>query len=90
MKQLLSQTNHIWILFRRFKRDIRGAITIDFVVITAALLLFAGAVLMQVKEGADESSKDVKKCMKIQGKLLSKDISYKKRLKRTQKRCGKL
>lgn len=77
-------------ILQRFRQDICGAITVDFVVLTAAILLIATSAVMQIKSGTTESTKDIKKCMKIQGKLLSKNKTYKKKLQLAQKRCGKL
>jgi phosphate-selective porin len=58
--------------------------------LTAAVLLLGLAASAQVAGGTKMASNDVKKCLKIQGNLLKKDISHKKRLKRSARRCGRL
>jgi len=77
-------------LRKAFAEDELGAVTIDFVVITAALLVLAVGGLSIVREGTSDSAGNVDRCMRIQGNLLSKDITYKKKLKRMANRCGRL
>lgn len=76
--------------WRRFRRDEAGATTVEFVVVTAKVVGLAAAVTAGVTSGAQTGADKLAKCLKIQGKLMSKDLSYEQRQKRIKKRCAKL
>lgn len=79
-------------ILTRFIRDTRGTVVIDWVILTAAIIGVTIAVTTVTSAGLQNSSRDIKRCMKIQGKMWTKDngATYKKRLKRIKRRCAKL
>ncbi len=76
--------------WRTFRHDESGATTVEFVVVTAMVVGLAVAVTAAIATGAQTGADRIAKCMEIQGKLIQKDISYEKQLKRMQKRCAKI
>ena len=79
----------------RFRRDDAGAVTVDWIVLTAALVGLGIAVLTSVANGATEMSDDVKRCMRITGNQLLRDHSasnrsWEWRLARAQRNCGRI
>ena len=74
----------------RFWQDETGAITVDYVVLTAAAVVMATTVVVMIGGSAKEASADVRKCMRIQGNLMQKDIPYEKQLRRIQRRCSRI
>ena len=80
---------------RRFRRDECGAVTVDWVVLTAALIGLSIAILTSVSQGATELSDDVKRCMRITGNQVLRDQStdsrsWEWRMARAQRNCGRL
>lgn len=71
-------------------KDSSGAVTVDFVVITAALIVLSVGALAAVRGGLDNSTDNVRRCMTIQGNLMDRDLDYKTKLARTQRRCARL
>jgi len=76
--------------WRRLLRSETGAVSVDWLVLTAAIVMLAFAVVSQVSGGTQELSGNVRKCVRIQAKLVAKDIPYEKQLKRIARRCSKL
>lgn len=81
--------------FRRFRRDTNGAVTVDWVVLTAALVGLAIAVLTQVAGGVTTASDKVERCTNIIRNQVVRDYSsdnrgYEWRLARAQRNCGRL
>ena len=76
----------------RFLRDTSGAVVVDWVLLTAAIAGIAMAVATTVNTGMENASTDIKRCMKIQGKMWTNDNGddYAKRMKRIKNRCSKL
>lgn len=79
-------------LIARFFADTCGAVVVDWVILTAAIAGISIAVASVASDGLQNSSRDIKRCMKIQGKMWTKDnnATYQKRLKRIKRRCAKL
>ena len=78
-----------------FTRSESGAVTVDWVVLTAAAVGLAIAVLTQVASGATEMSADVKRCTRIIGNQVLRDQatdnrSWGWRLERAQRNCGRI
>ncbi len=91
-----SDTNRFFKCDRRNHRSLRflcsesGAVTVDWVVLTTAVLSLGIAAAAQVGAGAQEVSADTKKCLRIQANLIKKDIPFKKKQKRAARRCRRL
>ena len=74
----------------RFKRDDDGAVTVDFVVLTAALVSLAIAVAQPIGETAEGEAIAMKKCMRVLGNQMAYDTrSLTQKFNRTQRRCAK-
>lgn len=76
--------------YQRLLRSEAGAVSVDWIVLTAATVMLSVAVLSQVSGGTQELSADLRKCLKIQAKLVAKDIPYERQQKRIIRRCSKL
>ncbi|MDJ0825174.1 MAG: hypothetical protein QNJ16_06705 [Rhodobacter sp.] len=78
--------------FRRFARGEAGAVTVDWVVLTAAMLSLAIVAINTAAGGVDNASTDVKKCLKRQANVLLKKESwdYDRRMRVAARRCGRL
>ena len=76
----------------RFLEDTSGAVLVDWIVLTAAVAGIGIAVITTTASGVENAATDLKRCMKIQGNIWTKDnkADYAKRMKRIKKRCGKL
>lgn len=74
----------------RFKRDEDGAVTVDWVVLVAAVLSLAIITLNTVGTAVSAANNDTARCLKIQKNIMKRDISYQKKLKRMARRCGRL
>ena len=74
----------------RFKRDDDGAITVDFVVLTAALVSLAIAVAQPIGETAEGEAVAMKKCMRVLGnQMANENRSLTQKFRKTQRRCAK-
>ncbi|EPX81334.1 hypothetical protein [Litoreibacter arenae] len=75
-----------------FLRNTSGSAVVDWVVLTAAIAGVGVAVASVVNPGVDNASNDIKRCMKIQGKMWTNDNGddYARRLARMKRRCGNL
>lgn len=47
-------------MFRKFREDESGAVTVDWVVLTAAVVALAGAAYVAIQEGTDALSGNIK------------------------------
>ena len=74
----------------RFKRDEEGAVTVDFVVLVAAVLSLAIIALNTVGTAVSAANDDTARCLKIQKNVMKRDISYQTKLKRMGRRCGRI
>ncbi|SFR44668.1 hypothetical protein [Litoreibacter janthinus] len=76
----------------RFSKDTSGSAVVDWVLLTAAIAGISIAVGTTINTGMENASTDIKRCMKIQGNLWTKDNGddYAKRMKRIENRCSKL
>ncbi len=76
----------------RFLRDTSGSAVVDWVLLTAAIAGISMAVGTTINTGMENASTDLKRCMKIQGRMWTRDNGddYAKRMKRIQNRCSKL
>ena len=74
----------------RFRRDQDGAVTVDFIVLTAAVVGLGLAAASVIGAGTVKNSEKMEKCLNIQSRLHEKDLAYNKILKRITRRCGKL
>ncbi|WP_281856769.1 Flp family type IVb pilin [Litoreibacter halocynthiae] len=76
----------------RFLRDTSGAVVVDWVLLTAAIAGISMAVATTINTGMENASTDIKRCMKIQGKMWTRDNGddYARRMKRIKNRCSKL
>ncbi|RLJ58970.1 Flp pilus assembly pilin Flp [Litoreibacter meonggei] len=76
----------------RFLRDTSGAAVVDWVLLTAAVAGISMAVGTTINTGMENASSDIKRCMKIQGKMWTRDNGddYARRMKRIKNRCSKL
>ncbi len=82
-------------LFSKFRHSEDGAVTVDWIVLTAAIVGLSIAVLTQVAEGATTASDKVARCSRIVGNQLLRDQStdtrsYEWRLARAQRNCGRI
>jgi len=76
---------------RRFKSDTSGAVTVDFVVLTAAVVSLGVAAGAAISSGAETSTAKSEKCMTIVGKVAMKEhLTAKQKQRRIQRRCAKL
>ena len=85
----------VYKFFWTFRADTSGAVTVDWVVLTAAIVGLAAAVLTHIGEGAKEISADVERCTRIIGNQTLRDQatdnrSWEWRLARAQRNCGRL
>lgn len=72
-----------------------GAVTVDWVVLTAAIVGLSIAVLSQVAVGATTAGDKMEDCARIIGNQMVRDHnanrrSYEWRLARAQRNCGRL
>ena len=75
---------------KRFKRDDSGAITVDFIVLTAAIVSLAVAVAQPIGITAEGEAIAMKKCMRVLGNQMSNDKrSLTQKFNRTQRGCAK-
>ena len=78
-------------MLRRFKSDTSGAVTVDFVVLTAAVVSLGVAAGAAISSGAETSTAKSEKCMTIVGKVAMKEhLTAKQKQRRIQRRCAKL
>jgi len=65
---------------------------VDWVLLTAAIAGISIAVGTTINTGMENAATDLKRCMKIQGNIWTKDnkADYAKRMKRIKNRCSKL
>lgn len=75
---------------RGFLRDELGATTVEFVLLTAMVVSLTMAVMLSITNGAEATASRLSQCMEIQGRLMAKDLTQEQRLKRLQRRCGRL
>lgn len=74
-----------------FRRNHSGAVTVDWVVLTAAIVGLSIAVLTSVSSGTTEISEDLATCTKRVGRLIAReDLDYDVRLRRIQRQCARL
>ncbi len=85
-----DNSKNLFACVRTFLADEAGAVTIDLVVLTSAIVLAAVVIVITVGEGVTTANDKIAKCMTIQAKMYGKDISYQKQLKRIRRRCGRL
>lgn len=81
--------------FTQFRRSEDGAVTVDWVVLTAAIVGLSVAILSQVAVGTTTASEKMEDCARIIGNQLVRDHnanrrSYGWRLERAQRNCGRL
>lgn len=76
---------------RRFKRDENGAVTVDWVLLTGALVALGMSVMFQVGSGAEEQAQKTNRCMKITRNQLFNDNgkTHQERMARAQRNCGR-
>lgn len=74
----------------QFRRSESGAVTVDFVVLMAAVVGLGTAVALTVGAGTTTQAEKMEKCLNIQSRIHQKDIAYSKVLKRIARRCKKL
>jgi hypothetical protein len=78
-------------LLRHFKSDTSGAVTVDFVVLTAAIVSIGVMAGSAISTGAESSTAKTEKCLTIVGKLAFKaNLSAKQKQRRIERRCGRL
>lgn len=78
-------------MLRRFKSDTSGAVTVDFVVLTAAVVSLGVAAAAAISSGTETSTAKSEKCMTIVGKVAMKEhLTAKQKQRRIQRRCAKL
>ena len=74
-----------------FRDDTSGATTVEFVVLTAAVIGLGIAVASSIGAGAAEASADAQKCLNNIGRKVTNDnLSYTVALRRAARRCGRL
>jgi len=78
-----------------FRHSEDGAVTVDWIVLTAAIVGLGLAVLTSVALGAETASAKLERCSRIVGNQLLRDQStdtrsYEWRLARAQRNCGRL
>ncbi|MEM9349920.1 MAG: hypothetical protein AAGA47_06640 [Pseudomonadota bacterium] len=78
--------------FCAFARDDSGAVTVDWVVLTAALVALGLAIATSVGSGTSNHADGLGKCATGMGKRLSRDLdrdnlTYERRLKRLSNAC---
>jgi len=67
-------------------------VTLDWIVLTAAMLGLAIVALNTVSAGVDNASTDLRKCIKRQSNIIlnKEDWDYDRRMRVAARRCGKL
>ncbi len=75
---------------RTFLGDESGMVTVDFVVLTSAIVVTAVVTVISIGEGVTTANDRTAKCLSIQAKMYGKDIPYQKQLKRIRRRCARL
>ena len=74
-----------------FVEDENAAVTVDFVVLVAAIAGIGSAVVATTWNGVEAQSDKFNDCMAIQKKLYNKNnLDYQTQLKRIQRQCAKL
>lgn len=74
-----------------FVEDENAAVTVDFVVLVAAVTGIGIAAAVTTWSGVQAQSTKFTDCMAIQKKLYNKDnLDYQTQVKRIQKQCGRL
>jgi len=74
-----------------FCNDAEGAVTADFVVLSAGIIGLGLAVTVAVASGTQTESSKIARCMKITGNLTANDnLSLATQMSRASKRCGRL
>jgi len=74
-----------------FRDDTSGATTVEFVVLTAAIIGLGIAVATSIGAGATEASGDTKTCLRSLGNKVTNDnLSYQVALRRAARRCQRL
>lgn len=75
---------------KRVVSDEAGAVTVDWVVLTAALVGLAIAVLMNVASGAQDLGDNVDNCLSYDLPTIMKDdaLSFDKKLQRMERWCS--
>jgi len=74
----------------RFVQDRSGAVTVDFVILVAAGIGLAFTLASSIAYATRDASNDVARCVKIQKNITKRDIPYKTKLKRMNRRCGRI
>ena len=79
------------LMLRRFGSDTSGAVTVDFVVLTAAVVSLGVSAGIAITEGVETSTERSQKCMKIiEKQLFKKNLTATQAAKRINKQCKKL
>ena len=78
-------------LLRNFKSDTSGAVTVDFVVITAAIVSLGVMAGAAISTAAETSTEKTENCLAIVGKLAFKEhLTAKQKQRRIGRQCGRL
>ncbi|MDB4214058.1 hypothetical protein N9741_04275 [Octadecabacter sp.] len=73
----------------KFRTDECGAVTVDWVVLTAGIVGLSIAVLASVGRSAADSGDDVALCQKRMGNIMARDHrTYQQNMRAVQRRCA--
>ncbi|MBU2994213.1 hypothetical protein Q4555_07450 [Octadecabacter sp. 1_MG-2023] len=76
--------------FKRFRRDTDGAVTVDWIVLTAGIVGLSIAVMSSVGQGAVSQGESLELCMKRVSRILTRDNdwTFERRMRVAQRRCA--
>lgn len=78
-------------LFSRFGSDTSGAVTVDFVVLCAAVVGLGAMLMTSVGSGATDIAEANAKCLNNIGRKVTNDnLEYTQALRRAGRRCSRL
>jgi len=81
------------LVFKNFRNDEDGAVTVDWVVLCAAMVGLAFAVVTPVAEATDEYAGDVAVCTRIVGNRMAGSdgtaVDYQRELRRMERACAR-
>jgi len=84
-----------WVLglratLRDFAKAEDGAVTVEWVVVAAAVVGLGLAVVEPIGETAEDRAIAMKKCQRVLGRQMGKENrSFEKKMNQTSKRCGR-
>jgi Flp pilus assembly pilin Flp len=91
MTQTLDRKVNMTRFISKFRADECGAVTVDWVVLTAGIVGLSIAILASVGGSTADSGDDIALCQKRMGNIMALDHrTYQQNMRAVQRRCAKI